>query len=156
MLEGYFKKAGGEVLDENGWFDTGDVATIDDGNMPIVDRSKDVIKSGGEWISSIDIENIALAHPAVAEARGDRRAASQMGRAAAAHRGAGRKGAMRPEEDVLHFLEGKIAKWWMPDDVRWSRNASHRYRQNEQAPAPGDLQGLQAADGLTGGSASGE
>ena len=69
VVESYFKGEGGEILDSNGFFDTGDVATIDpDGYMQITDRAKDVIKSGGEWISSIDIENFAVGHPDVAEA----------------------------------------------------------------------------------------
>ncbi len=69
VVESYFKDDGGEILDENGFFDTGDVATIDpNGYMQITDRAKDVIKSGGEWISSIDIENLAVGHPDVAEA----------------------------------------------------------------------------------------
>jgi acyl-CoA synthetase (AMP-forming)/AMP-acid ligase II len=75
-----------------GWFPTGDVATIDaDGYMQITDRSKDVIKSGGEWISSIDLENIAMAHPAGARGGGDRLQAPEVGRAAAA----GGRGASR-------------------------------------------------------------
>ena len=69
ITSGYFRGEGGDVLDADGYFDTGDVATIDaDGYMQITDRSKDVIKSGGEWISSIDLENAAMGHPAVAEA----------------------------------------------------------------------------------------
>ena len=69
VTRGYFRGEGGPILDADGFFDTGDVATIDaDGYMQITDRSKDVIKSGGEWISSIEIENAAIAHPAVAEA----------------------------------------------------------------------------------------
>ena len=69
MVESYFRDEGGEILDEDGFFDTGDVATIDpNGFMQITDRAKDVIKSGGEWISSIDIENFAVGHPDVLEA----------------------------------------------------------------------------------------
>ena len=69
ITAGYFKGDGGEILEADGFFDTGDVATIDaDGYMQITDRAKDVIKSGGEWISSIDLENAAMGHPAVAEA----------------------------------------------------------------------------------------
>jgi acyl-CoA synthetase (AMP-forming)/AMP-acid ligase II len=69
IIERYFKGEGGNPLRGDGWFPTGDVATIDaDGYMQITDRSKDVIKSGGEWIGSIDLENIAMAHPAVAMA----------------------------------------------------------------------------------------
>ena len=81
----YFKGEGGEPARRDGWFPTGDVATIDaDGYMQITDRTKDVIKSGGEWISSIDLENIAMAHPAVPMAAVHRRAAPEVGRAAAA------------------------------------------------------------------------
>jgi 3-(methylthio)propionyl---CoA ligase len=101
----------------NGWFPTGDVATIDaDGFMNITDRAKDVIKSGGEWIGSIDIENIAMAHPAVAMAaciaarhpKWDERPLLVV--------------VKKPNADVskaelLAFFEGKIAKWWTPDDV---------------------------------------
>ena len=69
VVESYFRDDGGKVLDDEGFFDTGDVATIDaDGFMQITDRAKDVIKSGGEWISTIDIENFAVGHPDVAEA----------------------------------------------------------------------------------------
>ena len=69
VVKSYFKDQGGEILDDEGFFDTGDVATIDsDGFMQITDRAKDVIKSGGEWISTIDIENLAVGHPDVAEA----------------------------------------------------------------------------------------
>lgn len=117
VTSSYFRGDGGDVLDAEGYFDTGDVATIDpDGYMQITDRSKDVIKSGGEWISSIDLENAAVGHPAVAEA-------AVIGVAHA-------KWQERPllivvrkqdkdltREDMLAFLEGKIAKWWMPDDV---------------------------------------
>ena len=69
IASGYFKNEGGQVLDADGWFPTGDIATLDaDGYLQLVDRAKDVIKSGGEWISSIDLENAAMGHPAVAEA----------------------------------------------------------------------------------------
>jgi fatty-acyl-CoA synthase len=113
----YFKDEGGEILDEDGWFDTGDVATIDEhGFMQITDRAKDVIKSGGEWISSIEIENIAVGHPDVAEAavigiahpKWDERPLLVVVRKPGAEVGA---------QDVLDYLKGKIAKWWMPDDV---------------------------------------
>ena len=102
----------------DGWFPTGDVATIDaDGFMQITDRSKDVIKSGGEWISSIDLENIAMAHPAVREAAVHRRAAPEVGRAAAAGGGAASPAPRSTRDELLAFYEGKIAKWQMPDDV---------------------------------------
>jgi fatty-acyl-CoA synthase len=117
----YFKGEGGEILrsDEagRGWFPTGDVATIDpDGFMQITDRSKDVIKSGGEWISSIDLENTAMAHPAVAEAavvgvrhpKWDERPLLLVVRKAAAQ---------LTRDEMLAFFEGKVAKWWIPDDV---------------------------------------
>ena len=106
-----------DILDEEGYFDTGDVATIDPhGYMRITDRSKDVIKSGGEWISSIDLENLAVGHPAVAEAavigvyhpKWDERPLLiiQLKQGEAATR-----------EDILKYMDGKIAKWWMPDDI---------------------------------------
>ena len=113
----YFKGAGGKIIDEQGFFDTGDVATVDElGYMQIVDRSKDVIKSGGEWISSIDIENIAVGHPDVAEAavigvrhpKWDERPLLIV---------VPKKDRTPSKESVLAFLQGKIAKWWMPDDM---------------------------------------
>jgi len=113
---GYFNGVGGEILDEHGFFDTGDVATIDPwGNMQITDRAKDVIKSGGEWISSIAIETIALSHPAVANAaavgvphpKWDERPVLVV---------ECRPGASIAAADLAEFLEGKIASWWMPDD----------------------------------------
>ena len=112
----YHKGEGGKVLRE-GWFPTGDVATIDpDGFMQITDRSKDVIKSGGEWISSIDLENTAMAHPAVREAavvgvahpKWDERPLLIV---------IAKPGKKPSKSDILKFLDGKIAKWWMPDDV---------------------------------------
>jgi fatty-acyl-CoA synthase len=114
---GYFKGAGGHVLDADGFFDTGDVATLDEyGTMTITDRAKDVIKSGGEWISSIDLENIAVGHPKVANAaaigiahpKWDERPLLIIQPAT---------GEAPSREEILGFLEGKIAKWWMPDDV---------------------------------------
>ena len=113
----YIKGDGGEILDEDGFFDTGDVATIDPlGFMQITDRSKDVIKSGGEWISSIEIENIAVGHEKVQEAavigiahpKWDERPLLVVIK---------NEGAEVSKEEILGYLEGKIAKWWMPDDV---------------------------------------
>ena len=106
------------ILDAEGFFDTGDVATIDPhGYMQIVDRTKDVIKSGGEWISSIAIENLALAHPGVAEA-----AVIGIPHAKWGERPllvlVGRDGAAPDRAAMLAFLEGRIARWWMPDDVQ--------------------------------------
>ncbi|MDB5490115.1 MAG: long-chain fatty acid--CoA ligase, partial [Reyranella sp.] len=102
-----------------GWFATGDVATIDaDGYMQITDRSKDVIKSGGEWISSIDLENAAMAHPAVAEAavigiahpKWDERPLLIVHRKA---------DAQVDKQELIEFLATKVAKWWLPDDVQF-------------------------------------
>ena len=116
ILSSYFKGEGGDPL-RGGWFPTGDVATIDaDGFMQITDRSKDVIKSGGEWISSIDVENIAMAHPAVAMAacigmphpKWDERPIVAV---------ALKPGAEVTREELLAFFEGKLAKWQIPDDV---------------------------------------
>jgi fatty-acyl-CoA synthase len=106
-----------DILDDEGFFDTGDVATIDPhGYMRITDRSKDVIKSGGEWISSIDLENLAVGHPAIAEAavigvhhpKWDERPLLIVQLKA---------GQKVTREEILKYMDGKIAKWWMPDDV---------------------------------------
>jgi acyl-CoA synthetase (AMP-forming)/AMP-acid ligase II len=116
IVSGYFKGEGGDPRID-GWFPTGDVASIDpDGFMQITDRSKDVIKSGGEWISSIDIENIAMAHPSVLMAacialphpKWDERPLLVVVR---------KPGAEATREDILGFFEGKVAKWQVPDDV---------------------------------------
>jgi acyl-CoA synthetase (AMP-forming)/AMP-acid ligase II len=116
VIASYFKQEGASPL-VDGWFPTGDVATIDaDGFMQITDRSKDVIKSGGEWISSIDIENIAMAHPAVAMAacigifhpKWDERPIVCVVK---------KPGAEVTREQLLAFYEGKTAKWQIPDDV---------------------------------------
>ncbi|MFM2279431.1 MAG: hypothetical protein RLZZ444_1662 [Pseudomonadota bacterium] len=117
VAKGYYKGRGAEQFDEDLWFDTGDVAHIDEfGYMQITDRSKDVIKSGGEWISSIELENLAVGHPDVAEAavigvahpKWDERPLLVV--------------VAKPERnptkaDLLNYMDGKIAKWWMPDDV---------------------------------------
>ncbi len=119
ILDAYYKGASPLVKDEEGrgWFPTGDVATIDpDGYMQITDRTKDVIKSGGEWISSIDIENIAMGHPAVAMAacigmphpKWDERPIVAVAKKA---------GAEVSREELLAFFDGKTAKWQIPDDV---------------------------------------
>jgi acyl-CoA synthetase (AMP-forming)/AMP-acid ligase II len=116
IISSYFKNEGGDVL-EDGWFPTGDVGTIDaDGYLQITDRSKDVIKSGGEWIGTIDLENIAMAHPAVLQAacigiahpKWDERPLLLVIK---------RPGHDVTREELLKFFEGKIAKFWMPDDV---------------------------------------
>ena len=125
IVSSYYRGEGGKILDADGYFDTGDVATIDaDGYMQITDRSKDVIKSGGEWISSIDLENAAMGHAAVAEA-------AVIG---AAHS----KWQERPlliivkkpgqeltREGMLQYLDGKIVKWWTPDDVVFVAELPH-------------------------------
>ena len=97
VLSGYFKGAGGKVVDDDGWFRTGDVAHMDaDGFITITDRAKDVIKSGGEWISSIEIENLAVGHPGGAGGRGDRHAPSALAGTAVAA-GASQAGRRRDE-----------------------------------------------------------
>jgi fatty-acyl-CoA synthase len=122
IAKSYFKNAGGNILDNDGFFDTGDVAHLDElGYMQITDRAKDVIKSGGEWISSIDIENFAVGHPAVANAaaiglphpKWDERPLLIVQL---------KPGATATKEDMLNYLNGKIAKWWMPDDVAFVDN----------------------------------
>jgi fatty-acyl-CoA synthase len=125
IAKAYLKGEGGEILDADGWFDTGDVATIDaDGYMQITDRSKDVIKSGGEWISSIELENLAVGHPDIAEAavigiahpKWDERPLLVV---------VTKEGKSLTREDVLGYMEGKIAKWWMPDDVVFVEEIPH-------------------------------
>jgi 3-(methylthio)propionyl---CoA ligase len=117
VCSAYYGDQPGSALDADGWFATGDVATIDpDGLMEITDRSKDVIKSGGEWISSITLENIALSHPDVAEAA-----------VVAAHHPkwderpvlivVPRQGRTIDPEGVLDVYAGKVPKWWLPDAV---------------------------------------
>lgn len=120
IIDSYYKGSGNPLVrgaDGHGWFPTGDVATIDpDGYMQITDRSKDVIKSGGEWISSIDIENIAMANPAVSMAacigmphpKWDERPIVAVVK---------KPGAEITREELLKFYEGKTAKWQIPDDV---------------------------------------
>ena len=117
VLSGYFKGDGGQAVDADGWFGTGDVGTLDaDGFLTITDRAKDVVKSGGEWISSIELENLAVGHPAVQEA------------AVIAARHARwqerplllvtcKEGRSVTKAELLAFLALKVAKWWLPDDV---------------------------------------
>jgi len=117
VANGYWGHAAGSACDDDGWFATGDVSTIDpNGRMEITDRSKDVIKSGGEWISSITLENIAVSHPDVIEAaiiaarhpKWDERPLLLV---------VPRAGAVIAPEELLKIYEGKIAKWWLPDAV---------------------------------------
>ncbi len=121
----YFKGEGGQILDDDGWFDTGDVATLDsEGYMQITDRAKDVIKSGGEWIGSIELENVAMEHEAVAECavigvshpKWDERPLLVV--------------VKEPDVEVtanelIDFYSGKIAKWWTPDDVVFIEELPH-------------------------------
>jgi len=127
IIQSYYNQSASPLVCVNGqqWFPTGDVATIDaDGYMQITDRSKDVIKSGGEWISSIDLENIAMAHPAVHEAavisckhpKWDERPLLVVVKKPDAQVGAA---------DILGFFEGRIAKWQIPDDVVFVNEIPH-------------------------------
>ena len=142
VISEYFSGEGGDPLID-GWFPTGDVAVIDaDGNMTIRDRSKDIIKSGGEWISSVELEGLAMAHPNIADA------------AVIAARHA--KWEERPllivvpvegktvtTEDMQKFYEGKVAKWWIPDAVQITdeipRNATGKIRKNLLRESFGDV-----------------
>jgi 3-(methylthio)propionyl---CoA ligase len=116
VARAYFKEDH-DAIDDQGFFDTGDVGTMDRyGYMQITDRSKDVIKSGGEWISSIDLENLAVGHPKVAEAavigvhhpKWDERPLLVV---------VLKEGQSATKDEILAFLKGKIASWWLPDDV---------------------------------------
>ncbi|CAN7746181.1 long-chain-fatty-acid--CoA ligase [Pseudorhodoferax sp. LjRoot39] len=125
IASGYFKGEGGSPIDEEGYFSTGDVATIDpDGFLQLVDRAKDVIKSGGEWISSIDVENATMSHPGVAEAaviglphpKWQERPLLVVVK---------RVGAEVDKQSVLEHLGQRIVKWWMPDDVVFVDSLPH-------------------------------
>jgi len=122
-VERYYGEEKSALVD--GWFHTGDVATIDpDGYMQITDRSKDVIKSGGEWISSIELENIAVSHPAVAEAavigvahpKWDERPLLLV---------VLKTDATATKQEILSTYDGKIAKWMLPDDVVFVAELPH-------------------------------
>ena len=124
VARAYFKDDT-NILDDDGFFDTGDVATMDrHGYMQITDRSKDVIKSGGEWISSIDLENLAVGHPKVAEAavigvrhpKWDERPLLIV---------VLKKEQTASKDEILAFMQGKIANWWMPDDVAFVEDIPH-------------------------------
>ena len=124
IIKAYFRGEGGDPL-RDGWFPTGDVATIDpDGFLTITDRSKDVIKSGGEWISSIELENLAMGHPGVAEAavigvkhpKWDERPLLVVVK---------KPGAAPTPEELLRYYDGKVAKWWIPDDVVFVEQLPH-------------------------------
>ena len=124
VIRRYFK-ADEDAVDEDGWFDTGDVSVIHpDGSMQITDRSKDVIKSGGEWISSVELENAAVGHPAVAEAaaigiahpKWDERPLLLVVR---------KPGATVQADEVRDFLSDKVAKWWLPDAIEFVEELPH-------------------------------
>ena len=124
VAKAYFKDDS-DILDDEGFFDTGDVGTIDrHGYLNITDRSKDVIKSGGEWISSIELENLAVGHPKVAEAavigvrhpKWDERPLLVI---------VLKNGQTATKQELLAFLNGKIANWWMPDDVAFVKEIPH-------------------------------
>jgi fatty-acyl-CoA synthase len=144
VIESYFQGEKSPLVEVNGqkWFPTGDVASIDpDGYMQITDRSKDVIKSGGEWISSIDLENVAMAHPAVHEAaaiacrhpKWDERPLLVVVK---------KPGASLTREELLAFFEGRIAKWQIPDDVAFVDELPHT--------ATGKIQKLKLRDQFAG------
>jgi acyl-CoA synthetase (AMP-forming)/AMP-acid ligase II len=126
ITSAYFRaESGGTNLDQEGWFDTGDVATIDpDGYLQITDRAKDVIKSGGEWISSIALENAAVGHPAVAEAAaiGIAHPKWQERPLLVVVRKPGRD---VTRDELLAFLRPKVAKWWLPNDVVFVAELPH-------------------------------
>jgi fatty-acyl-CoA synthase len=126
VCSSYFRLEGSNAHAEEGWFETGDVATIDpDGYMAITDRTKDVIKSGGEWISSIEVENVATDHPKVAEAaviglfhpKWSERPLLVVVR--------GPQGGDLTAEEMLHWFDGKIAKWWIPEAVEFIDELPH-------------------------------
>jgi acyl-CoA synthetase (AMP-forming)/AMP-acid ligase II len=142
VLSEYFRGEGGNPL-HGGWFPTGDVATLDgDGYMTIRDRSKDIIKSGGEWISTVDLENLAVSHPGVADAaviaarhaKWDERPLLVVVR---------KPGVEVSEEDLRAFYKGKVANWWIPDAVEFvaeiPRNATGKVRKNVLRETYGDV-----------------
>ena len=143
ILDSYFRKTREETLTKDGWFDTGDVATMDpDGYIDIRDRSKDIIKSGGEWISSVELENIAISHPQLSDAavigaqheKWDERPVLIAVK---------REGQEPSEENVLGIFEGKIAKWQIPDRVVFTdvlpRNATGKVLKRNLRDAFGDV-----------------
>jgi len=125
ICSSYFKLDGSSAHEEDGWFETGDVASIDArGNVSITDRTKDVIKSGGEWISSIEVENCATGHPMVAEAAVIGRIHPKWGERPLLIVVKNGEGDVTPDE-LKTFLDGKIAKWWIPDDVQYIEEMPH-------------------------------
>ncbi len=143
ILDSYFRKTREETLNKDGWFDTGDVATMDpDGYVTIRDRSKDIIKSGGEWISSVELENIAISHPKLSDAAviGARHEKWDERPVLIAVK---REGHEPTEEEVLGIFEGKIAKWQIPDCVVFTdvlpRNATGKVLKRDLRDAFGDV-----------------
>ncbi len=127
VASGYFhdEEASAAAFDAEGWFRTGDVATIDaSGYMNITDRTKDLIKSGGEWISSIELEDAVMAYPEVAEAAAIAASHPRWGERPLVVAVA-REGASPSKEAILGFLAGKVAKWWLPDDVIFVEELPH-------------------------------
>ena len=127
VISGYYENeaANEAAFDTEGWFRTGDVAAIDaQGYMHITDRTKDLIKSGGEWISSIDLENAVMAHPGVAEA-----AAIGLPHPKWSERPllavVARPDAGLGKQDILDFLKDRVAKWWLPDDIVFVEELPH-------------------------------
>jgi fatty-acyl-CoA synthase len=125
IASGYYRQEGGDVLDSEGFFPTGDIGTIDeDGYLQLVDRSKDVIKSGGEWISSIELENTAASHPQVAEA-----AVIGIAHPKWQERplliAVLRKDATIGEDELMEFLGQHVAKWWLPDEIMFVDELPH-------------------------------
>jgi 3-(methylthio)propionyl---CoA ligase len=125
VCSGYYKLDEKPAVDKDGWFDTGDMAAIDEyGYVTITDRVKDVIKSGGEWISSIDVENAAMSHPDVLEA-----AVIGVYHPKWTERPLliilPRDGAAPDKQSILASLEGKIAKWWIPEDCVFVDDIPH-------------------------------
>ncbi len=118
ITNGYYNdERSAEAMTEDGWCRTGDVAVmLPEGYLKLVDRTKDVIKTGGEWISSVELENEIMAHPAVAEA-----AVIAVAHLKWAERPLAcvvlRDGAEATRDEILAFLDGRVAKWWIPDDV---------------------------------------
>ena len=146
VAQSYYKVDGDTVFEQDGWFDTGDVATMDRyGYMQITDRAKDVIKSGGEWISSIDLENLAVGHPKVAEAavigvshpKWDERPLLVI---------VLKKGETATKEEIVGFMQGKIANGGFRTTSLRRRNPAHGDRQDPEAHTSAAIQGLPPAD----------
>jgi fatty-acyl-CoA synthase len=119
ISSGYFKAGAGSALDKEGWMITGDIATIDpEGYVALTDRAKDVIKSGGEWISSLQLENVAVGHPEVLQAAviGVDHPKWQERPLLIAVR---KQGSRLDAPALLEFMRGKVATWWLPDDVQF-------------------------------------